>query len=132
MVKIICSFLAIIVLEIVSCELICMQKTKFDCHLSFSYCSENNEFLECMRSGARECNLESDPIVQDMLNVIDSTCTEGTEINTLYKKHIGCVTGNVTTSGNKICVKPFSNITPPSSNRTPAESFIEGVRLICK
>ncbi|GIY87791.1 hypothetical protein CEXT_389991 [Caerostris extrusa] len=35
-----------------------------------------------MRSGARECNLESHPIVQDMLNVIDSTCTEGTKMNT--------------------------------------------------
>lgn len=44
-------------------------------------CRTNNELTDCLRNEARECAVESDPIVTEVLATYIETCKEGTEMN---------------------------------------------------
>ncbi|GIY28463.1 hypothetical protein CEXT_169091 [Caerostris extrusa] len=79
-----------------------------------------------MRSAATDCNVESDPMVEDILSIYNFTCTEDTEMNTLYKKHKDCIVGKKSTSGTRDCLKPFSDATI-SPIGIPARSLVKRV-----
>ncbi|GFT00474.1 uncharacterized protein NPIL_237481 [Nephila pilipes] len=63
-----------------------------------------SELNECIRKGAIKCNEESSPLVQDILQTYSDTCTNGTEMNALFKKHGGCAFKNVA-NGTVSCIE---------------------------
>ncbi|GIX80667.1 uncharacterized protein CEXT_7031 [Caerostris extrusa] len=84
--------------------------------------------MECLQRGARECNIESDPIVQDLIEVYNSTCILGMEMNILYKKHGECVFRDAA-RGNSLCLKPVKReLRRLGVFRSEESSF----RVICK
>ncbi|GFW12618.1 uncharacterized protein TNCV_818701 [Trichonephila clavipes] len=60
-------------------------------YLQSPICRAQSELNDCIRNGARDCKQESSPLVQEVLQTYTDTCTEGTEMNALYKAHGRCV-----------------------------------------
>ncbi|GIY11319.1 uncharacterized protein CDAR_530591 [Caerostris darwini] len=87
---------------------------------------------ECLRV---VCDDEFDPIVQDALNFYNTTCTEGTALNALYKKHRACLYDRSSFTDIQMCLVPLHTEldrlgTPPmKKNRTFEENIL---RIECK
>ncbi|GFQ64075.1 uncharacterized protein TNCT_224431, partial [Trichonephila clavata] len=82
----------------IACDAVCMPQIITKCLLTLAtrylqspICRAPVELNECIRNGARDCKQESSPLVQEVLKTYTDTCTEGTEMNALYKAHGRCV-----------------------------------------
>ncbi|GIY83625.1 hypothetical protein CDAR_32531 [Caerostris darwini] len=95
-----------------SCGNMCFEKAKSLCllqvmakHSNDFICGGNKEYAKCLETGARQCNFQSNNFVQDMLHTYKATCTEGTELNTLFKKYGECSFQGAD-DGNTLCMNP--------------------------
>ncbi|GIX88202.1 uncharacterized protein CEXT_629981 [Caerostris extrusa] len=127
--KVLCVVLLSTVLGIASCDLSCMQ---FKVGICFSavtktygttpLCVGDNALLKCLLNGAKDCDVENEPVVKDVLNMHNFTCVDGTEMNELFKKHKDCVFGKAAI-GNALCLKPLFSavlrLKTDSSTTTP-------------
>ncbi|GIY59614.1 uncharacterized protein CDAR_313171 [Caerostris darwini] len=139
--KIFFALLLTAVVGIVSCDIVCMQFKLSTCVMiravqhqgNFLCVGNHNELIECLRNGARDCNVESEQVVQDVLNIYNTTCIEGTDMNTLFQKHKDCV---FTTAalGNGVCMMPvLREISNLGFRINPTRSFKEkSLRIACK
>ncbi|GIY83621.1 hypothetical protein CDAR_32511 [Caerostris darwini] len=116
-----------------SANMVCIEAKLADCltylfrqYKENLFCMGINEFLGCVSNGSRECNVEeSNPITQNMLNSYKLMCTEGTELNILYKKHASCVLGSKTILKTRVCYFPFENkISALNSSLSYEEKFL--------
>ncbi|XP_055935837.1 uncharacterized protein LOC129965731 [Argiope bruennichi] len=111
--KVTVCFVLAALLGIASCDIICMQFKLSHCfavvairHFSNPICASNNELNDCLRTTARECGVESAPIVEEVLANYAETCKEGTDMNNMYKKHKTCVFQDAAI-GNGGCLRPM-------------------------
>ncbi|GFT49069.1 uncharacterized protein NPIL_565091 [Nephila pilipes] len=97
---------------IVSSDFVCMQFEFVKCYgklLSRYFqnpiCIAYHELKECIISGAKQCSVESTPIITNLLETYAATCTRGTEMNNKLRKHNYCIS-NMVAPGNFRCMRP--------------------------
>ncbi|GFT43541.1 uncharacterized protein NPIL_567191 [Nephila pilipes] len=124
-------------LSIVACDPICMPQKIAMCFMTLTtrylqspICKAPSELNECIRKGAIECKEEFSPLVQDVLQTYTDTCTEGTEMNALYKKHGICVFENAAI-GSVRCLQ--SGMTQIRKSLTMQGNMLDNIkRAACK
>ncbi|GBM64856.1 hypothetical protein AVEN_157107-1 [Araneus ventricosus] len=137
--KVAIFFVLTALLGIASCDIVCMQFKLSSCfavtamrNFRNPICASNNDLIACLRNGARECGVESSPIVGEVIERYTETCKEGTEMNDLYKKHKACVFQDAAI-GNGVCMRPILTevlaLGFPSQTRTYQENVL---KVACK
>ncbi|PRD24906.1 UNVERIFIED_CONTAM: hypothetical protein NCL1_42447 [Trichonephila clavipes] len=98
---------------IASSDYVCMQFKYVKCfakvvirYLQSPFCIAYPELMKCIVSGARECDVESKPIVTTMLDLYALVCTNGTELSLDNRKHKYCITKKVAVD-NYFCNQPM-------------------------
>ncbi|GIY29438.1 uncharacterized protein CDAR_533861 [Caerostris darwini] len=128
------------VVGIVSCDIVCVHSKLSSCVMTLVsqyqenfICADDNALVECIRNGARDCNVESEPVVQDVLNIYNTTCTEGTAMNTLYKRYKDCMF-STPSYGSSLCVRPMIiDVSRLGFHLNPTRTLQEkALRIACK
>ncbi|GFU66164.1 uncharacterized protein TNCV_2858371 [Trichonephila clavipes] len=104
---------ATVFIGIASSDYVCMQFKYVKCfakvvirYLQSPFCIAYPELMKCIVSGARECDVESKPIVTTMLDLYALVCTNGTELSLDNRKHKYCITKKVAVD-NYFCNQPM-------------------------
>lgn len=132
-------FVLTALLGIASCDIVCMQFKLSSCfavlalrHFGNPICGANTELTDCLRNSARECGVESEPIVGEVVARYTETCKEGTEMNDLYQKHKTCVFQDAAI-GNGVCMRPILTEVLRMGFPSPTREYQERVlKVACK
>ncbi|GFR27790.1 uncharacterized protein TNCT_692431 [Trichonephila clavata] len=98
---------------IASSDYVCMQFKFVKCfskvvirYLQSPFCIAYPELTKCIVSGARECDVESKPLITTILDLYALVCTNGTELSLDNRKHKYCITEKVAIE-NYFCIQPM-------------------------